>query len=49
MAVDRTEARNLAAQQPELVQKMDTAWLNWWKECTGKAWTGAPPKERGEE
>jgi hypothetical protein len=28
---------------------MDTAWLNWWKECTGKAWTGAASKERGEE
>jgi arylsulfatase len=49
MAVDRTEARNLAAQRPELVQEMDTAWLNWWKECTGKAWTGAASKERGEE
>jgi arylsulfatase len=49
MSVDRTETRNLAAQRPELVQKMDTAWLAWWKDCTGKDWTGTAPKERGDE
>ena len=49
MAVDRTETRNLAAQRPELVRQMDAAWQAWWKECTGKAWTGTAPKERGNE
>jgi hypothetical protein len=33
----------------EPVRQMDAAWLVWWKECTGKAWTGTAPKERGDE
>jgi arylsulfatase len=49
LATDRTETRDLAAQRPELVRQMDAAWLAWWKNCTGKAWTGIPPKERVEE
>ena len=49
MAIDRTETRNLAAQRPELVRQMDAAWQAWWKDCTGKAWTGTAPKERGDE
>ena len=49
MAIDRTETRNLAAQRPELVRQMDAAWQAWWKDCTGKAWTGTPPRERADE
>jgi arylsulfatase len=49
LAADRTEIRDLAAQRPELVRQMDDAWLAWWKDCTGTAWTGTPPKERVEE
>ncbi|MCX6625250.1 MAG: sulfatase-like hydrolase/transferase [Acidobacteria bacterium] len=45
LAVDRTETHNLAAQRPALVRQMDLAWLAWWKECTGNAWTGKAPKE----
>jgi arylsulfatase A-like enzyme len=27
---------------------MDAEWLAWWKDCTGKAWTGPPPKEKAD-
>ena len=40
-----TEMHNLAAKRPELVKKMDAAWLAWWKDCTGSDWTGKAPKE----
>jgi len=49
MAADRTEMRDLAAQKPELVQKMDSEWKAWWKDTTGNEWTGTPPKEKAEE
>ncbi|MEI7851066.1 MAG: arylsulfatase [Kiritimatiellales bacterium] len=49
LATDRTETHNLAATRPELVKQMDAAWLAWWKDCTGKEWTGTPPKEKDEE
>lgn len=44
LAEDRTETHNLAAEQPELVKRMDAAWLAWWKDCTGRDWTGKVPK-----
>lgn len=49
LAMDRTETHNLAPQRPELVKRMDAAWLAWWTDCTGQKWTGSPPKERIEE
>ena len=48
MAADRTETHNLAAKNPEVVKKMDAQWKSWWKDCTGKEWTAAPPKENDE-
>ena len=45
---DRTETHNLADQKPELVQKLNTQWLAWWKDCTGKEWTGKVEKEKAE-
>jgi arylsulfatase len=47
LAVDRTETTNLAAKRPEVVNQLDAAWLAWWKECTGSAWTGKAPKDTG--
>jgi len=49
LAADRNEMHDLAAKRPEMVKKMETAWLAWWKDCTGKAWTGTPPKEKADE
>ena len=49
LAADRTETRDLAAKRPELVKQMDAAWWAWWKDCTGKDWTGTPPKEKADE
>jgi arylsulfatase len=49
LASDRTETHNLATQRPELVKQMGDAWLAWWKDCTGKEWTGTPPKENADE
>ena len=40
LAADRTEMHNLAAEHPDLVAKMNTAWLAWWKDCSGSQWTG---------
>ncbi len=44
LAADRTEMHNLTAEKPDLVEQMDAAWLAWWKDCTGSAWTGKAPK-----
>ena len=49
LATDRTETRDLAAQRPELVQQMDAAWRAWWRDCTGKDWTGTAPPEKENE
>ncbi len=49
MAADRNEMHNLAAERPDLVQQMDAAWLAWWQDCTGSAWTGTAPKEVKDE
>jgi arylsulfatase len=49
LSVDRTETHNLAAKRPELVGQMNAAWLAWWKDCTGKAWTGKAPKDEANE
>ncbi len=49
LAADRTETRDLAAKRPELVRQMDAAWRAWWKDCTGKDWTGTVPKEKEDE
>jgi len=46
LATDRTETRDLAAKRPDLVKQMDSAWLAWWKGCTGSEWTGKNTKER---
>jgi arylsulfatase len=45
LSVDRTETHNLATNRHELVRQMDAAWLAWWQDCTGNAWTGKPPKD----
>jgi arylsulfatase len=45
LETDRTETHNLAAERPDLVKQMDAAWLAWWKDCTGSAWTGKAPKD----
>jgi arylsulfatase A-like enzyme len=49
LAADRNEMHDLAAKRPEMVKKLDAAWLAWWKDCTGKEWTGTPPKEKADE
>ena len=46
---DRTETRDLAAQLPDRVRRMDAAWLAWWRDCTGKDWTGVPPRDPVDE
>lgn len=48
MSSDRTETQNLAPKYPEIVKKMDNAWLNWWKECTGSEWTGKALSDKDE-
>ena len=49
MDADRNEMHDLAAKRPEIVAKMNAQWLAWWKDCTGKEWTGkAPAKEKDE-
>lgn len=45
MATDRTETNNLVTQFPDIVKKMETQWLAWWKDCTKADWTGKAPKE----
>ena len=40
LATDRTETRDLASEQPDVVSRMDAAWLARWEECTGCEWTG---------
>jgi arylsulfatase len=40
LASDRSETRNLAAQQPELVQELEKSWKKWWMDCTGAEYTG---------
>lgn len=45
LTVDRTETHDLAAEQPERVRAMDTAWLAWWEDCTGSKWTGTVSRE----
>ena len=49
MANDKTETKNLAAQLPEIAQKMESQWLAWWEDCTGNSWTGKSPKEVKDE
>ena len=49
LAADRNEMHDLAAKRPDLVAKMNAQWLAWWKDCTGKEWTGTPPKEKADE
>lgn len=49
MAADRTETHDLAAKRPDLVQKLDAQWKAWWKDCTGKEWTGKAPTEEKDE
>ena len=44
MAADRSETTELAAQHPEVVQKLSAQWLAWWKDSTGSDWTGKPGK-----
>jgi arylsulfatase len=46
LATDRTEMRDLASKRTDLIKQMDTAWLAWWKGCTGSEWTGKNTKER---
>lgn len=45
---DRSETKDLAGKNPEVVKKMNAAWLEWWKECTGKEWDGKAPKDKEE-
>ncbi|MEI8342574.1 MAG: arylsulfatase [Verrucomicrobiota bacterium] len=49
LANDRTETNNLAAQRPDMVAKLDAQWLAWWKDCTGKEWTGNEGKKTSQE
>ena len=49
MATDRTETHNLANQKPELVQKLDTKWQAWWKDCTGNDWDGNGKKDKSDK
>lgn len=49
IAADSNEMHNLAAERPELVKKMDAAWLDWWKDCAGSDWTGTIPNAGKEE
>ena len=49
LAADRNELHDVAAERPDLVAKMNARWQAWWKDCTGKEWTGTPPKEKADE
>jgi arylsulfatase len=48
LANDRSETRNLAAQMPELVQELESAWNTWWMDCTGTKYTGKQKKVKDE-
>jgi arylsulfatase A-like enzyme len=45
---DRTETNNLAAIYPDRATAMEEKWLEWWKDCTGKAWDGKVQKDKDE-
>lgn len=49
LATDRTETNDLAKEKPDLVKQMGDSWLAWWKDCTGKEWTGKSQKQLDKE
>jgi arylsulfatase len=49
MNKDRTETNDLIAQHPDIAKKMESQWLDWWKDCTKTEWTGKAPKEAKDE
>ncbi len=44
MSTDRSETRDVAAEHPEIVAKLNSEWLAWWKDSTGGEWTGKVSK-----
>ena len=46
---DRTETRNLAAQQPGRVKAMTQQWQDWYRDCTGADWMPKPNKKKNKK
>ncbi len=46
LARDRTETKDLSTTEPERAKRMQEAWLAWYRDCTGKAWTEPVKKKR---
>lgn len=49
METDRTEQRNVAAQQPAVVAKLAAAWEAWAKRTHSEAWSGKPHTDWGQQ
>ncbi len=45
----RSEGNDLASRHPEKVQIMEQAWLDWYLDCTGQAWTEPLKKTKSEK
>ena len=46
LASDRTETNDLAAVEPDRVERMQEAWHAWYKDCAGKSWTEPVKKKK---
>ena len=49
MEADRTEQHDLAAQQPELVAKLEAAWNAWARRTFVDEWPGPDHTDSGED
>ena len=49
LASDRTETHDLMAQRPDFVRQMYAVWQAWWRDRTGRAYTGNEPRKSENE